>query len=90
MLSIIEKMIAGSFLNVNVFAGSVSPVKLEKLQEKLKATKATLESADQTEVAALTRDDILGDMFYAGGLGYYAQLLSLSYISGLKAKGYYQ
>jgi len=27
-------------------------------------------------------------MFYAGGLGYYAQLLSLSYISGLKAKGY--
>ena len=26
----------------------------------------------------------------AGGLGYYAQLLSLSYISGLKAKGYYQ
>jgi len=28
-------------------------------------------------------------MFYAGGLGYYAQLLSLSYISGLKAKGYY-
>ena len=84
------KVVAGSFLNVNVFAGSVSPVKLEKLQEKLKATKTTLESADQTEIAALTRDDILGDMFYAGGLGYYAQLLSLSYISGLKAKGYYQ
>ena len=75
---------------MNVFAGSVSPVKLEKLQEKLKATKATLESADRLEIAALTRDDILGDMFYAGGLGYYAQLLSLSYISGLKAKGYYQ
>ena len=90
MLSIIEKMIAGSFLNVNVFAGSVSPVKLEKLQEKLKATKITLESNDQAQIAALTRDDIWGDMFYAGGLGYYAQLLSLSYIGGLKAKGYYQ
>jgi len=84
------KVVAGSFLNVNVFAGSVSPVKLEKLQTKLEATKLTLESADQAAISALTRDDILGDMFYAGGLGYYAQLLSLSYISGLKAKGYYQ
>ncbi len=84
------KVIAGSFLNVNVFAGSVSPVKLEQLQSKLEQTKLTLESADQAQIAALTRDDILGDMFYAGGLGYYAQLLSLSYISGLKAKGYYQ
>ena len=84
------KVVAGSFLNVNVFAGSVSPVKLEKLQAKLKATKTTLESADQAQIASLTRDDILGDMFYAGGLGYYAQLLSLSYISGLKAKAQYQ
>jgi len=56
----------------------------------LEATKTTLESANQANIASLTRDDILGDMFYAGGLGYYAQLLSLSYISGLKAKGYYQ
>ena len=45
--------------------GSVSPVKLEKLQAKLKATKTTLESADQAQIASLTRDDILGDMFYA-------------------------
>ena len=82
-------VVAGSFLNVNVFAGSVSPVKLEQLQTKLKATKTTLESADQAQIAALTRDDILGDMFYAGALGYYAQLLSLSYISGLKADGYF-
>ncbi len=84
------KVVAGSYLNVNVFAGSISPTKLEKLQTKLKSTKSILESANQTTIASLTRDDILGDMFYAGGLGYYAQLLSLSYISGLKAKGYYQ
>ena len=81
---------AGSYLHVNVFAGSVSPKKLENLQTKLEATKTTLESADQAEIAKLSREDILGDMFFAGGLGYYAQLLSLSYISGLKAKAFYQ
>lgn len=84
------KVIAGSYLNVNVFAGSVSPVKLERLQAKLEQTKTILESADQTQIASLTRDETLGDMFYAGGLAYYAHLLSLSYMNGINAQGYYQ
>jgi hypothetical protein len=85
-----SKVVAGSYLHVNVFAGSVSPVKFKKLQAKLESTKNTLESSNQAQIAALTRDDILGDMFYAGGLGYYAQLLSLSKISGLSSKGFFQ
>lgn len=84
------KVIAGSYLNVNVFAGSVSPVKLEKLQQKLESTKTILESSDQAQIAAITRHDVYGDIFYAGSLSYFSQLLSNSYLSGLKAKSYYQ
>ena len=86
----VYQVIAGSYLNVNVFAGSVSPVKLEQLQAKLEATKVTLETADQAQIASLTREDILGDMFYAGGLGYYAQLLALSHMAGQQSGGHYQ
>ncbi|MEW8049456.1 MAG: transglutaminase domain-containing protein [Candidatus Thiodiazotropha sp.] len=84
------KVIAGSYLSVNVIAGSVSPQKLTDLQASLEQTKLTLESADQTQIAALTREELLGDMFYAGSLGYYAQLLALSHIAGLTQKGHYQ
>jgi len=33
------------------------------------------------------QQELLGDMFHAGGLGYYAQLTALSHIMGLQAKG---
>lgn len=84
------KVIAGSFLNVNVFAGSVSPVKLEKLQIRLEETKGIIESENEELISALNRDIVWGDIFYAGALGYYSQLLSFGNISGIKSKGFYQ
>ncbi|MCU7849531.1 MAG: hypothetical protein KZQ89_16380 [Candidatus Thiodiazotropha sp. (ex Lucinoma kastoroae)] len=84
------KVIAGSYLSVNVIAGSVSAQKLSDLQTELEATKLILESNDQAQIAALSREEILGDMFYAGTLGYYAQLQALSHMAGLASKGHYQ
>ncbi len=84
------KVIAGSYLSVNVFAGSVSPQKLLDLKTRLEQTKTKLESADQTQIAALTREDLLGDLFQSGSLGYYAQYLALSHLLGLQADGHYQ
>jgi hypothetical protein len=84
------KVIADSYLSVNVIAGSVSSQKLTALQTELESTKLILESEDQTQIAALSREEILGDMFYAGTLGYYAQLQALSYIASLGSKGHYQ
>ncbi|MEW8000741.1 MAG: transglutaminase domain-containing protein [Candidatus Thiodiazotropha endolucinida] len=84
------KVIAGSYLSVNVIAGSVSAQKLTDLQIQLEATKVVLESNDQAQLAALGREEILGDMFYAGTLGYYAQLQALSHMAGLASKGHYQ
>ncbi len=80
-------VIAGSYLVVNAYAGNVSPQLLQQAQTKLENTKSTLETADQAQIGALTRQELLGDMFHAGGLGYYAQLTALSHIMGLQAKG---
>ena len=35
------------------------------------------------------REDLLGDLFHAGGLGYYAQLTALSHLMGLQADAQY-
>ena len=82
------KVIAGSYLAVNAYAGSVSPQILQTAQIKLQQTKTILETADQTQISALTRQELLGDMFHAGGLGYYAQLTALSHIMGLQSGGH--
>ena len=83
-------VIAGSYLAVNAYSGNVSPDILKTLQSKLQNTKTILDSANQTQIAALTREDLLGDMFHAGGLGYYAQLIGLNHIMGLQSGGHYQ
>jgi hypothetical protein len=82
-------VIAGSYLSVNVIGGSVSAQRLSDLQTRLEATKLILESNDQAQIAALGREEILGDMFYAGTLGYYAQLQALGYLAGLGSAGRY-
>jgi len=82
-------VIAGSYLAVNAYAGSVSPQMLNDTKAKLEHTKTVLESADQTQIAALGREDLLGDLFHAGGLGYYAQLTALSHLLGLQADAHY-
>ncbi len=78
--------IAGSYLSLNVIAQGVSPQKLKDLQSRLEQTKNVLESSDQAQLAALTREEILGDMMYAGSLSYFAQLQGQSEMAGLAAK----
>lgn len=83
-------VIAGSYLSVNAIAGNVSPNELNQLKTALEQTKTKLESNDQAQIAALTREDLLGDLFRAGTLGYYAQLIGLNHIMGLQTGGHYQ
>jgi len=71
-------VVAGSYLSIAVAGGSVSPKALEDVQSRLESTKATLESQDQALLAGLGRDDILGDMFHAGTLGYFAEYSTLA------------
>jgi hypothetical protein len=78
-------VIAGSYLAVNAYAGSISPAQLQATKTQLTHTQTVLETADQTRIAALTRQALLGDLFHAGGLGYYAQLTALSRMMGIQA-----
>jgi hypothetical protein len=73
-----------------VVAGSVSSRKLNDLQTSLNATKAVLESNDETQIASLTRQEILGDMFYTGTMGYFSQLNAISQVAGLGSGAQYQ
>ena len=80
---------AGSYLSVAAVGGNVSPTILQTLQDKVSATRATLESGDANLIGALTREDLLGDLFYAGTLGYFAQYTALAYITALASDGHH-
>jgi hypothetical protein len=66
--------------------GNVSPQKLTNLKVQVEDTKAKLESNDPAQIGTLTREQLLGDMFYAGTLGYYAQFNALTHLMGLQQK----
>ncbi len=72
-----------------VVGGSVSPIKLGNLKTRMEQTKDTLESQDPDLIGALTREDLLGDMFYAGTLGYYAQYSALAHVMGIQQKAHH-
>ncbi|WP_218110561.1 transglutaminase-like domain-containing protein [Ostreibacterium oceani] len=71
-------VIAGSYLNIPVVGYSVNPYRLLDTRDKVENTQSILESESETQLASLTRDDILGDLVYTGGLGYFAQLHSMN------------
>lgn len=74
---------AGSYLSVGVAGGSVSPQRLQELKIKLTQTQTTLQSGDATAIGALTQEDVLGDRFYSGTLGYFTEYLTLAHVTGL-------
>lgn len=82
-------VIAGSYLAVAVVAGNVSPQALNDSKTRLEATKAILETQNPDQLGDLTREDLLGDLFHAGLLGYYGQYTAMSYIAGLKQGGHH-
>ncbi|MBI5783111.1 MAG: hypothetical protein HZA69_05175 [Gammaproteobacteria bacterium] len=79
-------VVAGSYLSVAVAGGSVSPTVLNNLKAKLTNTQTKLQSGDAALIGTLNREDILGDMFQAGALGYFGQYLALSHVASLPQK----
>ena len=73
---------------ITTIGGNVSPDKLQSLKTKVEQTKGKLESNDQAQLASITREDILGDLFYAGALGYFAEFNALSHVSNLQSNSY--
>ncbi len=65
--------------------GGLPNQQLTDLQQRLDTSKTKLESNDSTQLNTLTRQELLGDLFYAGGLGYYTQLTVLSKLMDLQS-----
>jgi transglutaminase-like putative cysteine protease len=82
-------VIAGSYLAVAAASGTIAPAQLQAVQDRLSHTKTTLESGDTGLIASLSREALLGDLFHAGLLGYYAQLIGLAHVLGLQQHGHY-
>jgi len=81
-------VVAGSYVSIATIGGSVSVNTLNSLQTKITNTKTTLESQDPAQIQNLNREDLMGDMFYAGTLGYFAQYTALAHVSGLQQGSY--
>jgi hypothetical protein len=82
-------VIAGSYLSVAAVGGNVSPQKLSALKTQVEDTKAKLESNGPSQIDGLTRENLLGDIFYSGTLGYYTQFNSIARVIGIQQKGYH-
>lgn len=82
-------VIAGSYLDVAVIAGNVGTQLLADLQGRIQKTTAILHSQDPGQIAALTRDNLLGDLFQSGISGYYSQYISGAFVSGLRQGGHH-
>lgn len=77
------KVPAGAYLSLSAIQGSVSPKVLENMQAKVTHTKTVLETADASLINSLTREDVLGDMFQVGTLGYWGQYITLARTASL-------
>lgn len=73
-----RSIIVGSYVSFAVMGGSVSETRLTQLQAQVNVTRNTLETDDTQLIANLSREDLLGDVFYAGILGYFTQYRTLS------------
>jgi transglutaminase-like putative cysteine protease len=79
-------VIAGSYLAVPVVAGSLSPLQVARTKARMEQTRAALDSGEMARLETLTRDDILGDVFYLGGLGYFAHYDAFAQFTWLSAR----
>ena len=81
-------VVAGSYLDIAAVAGNVAGNRLSSVGQEVTQTGSILATGSQSEINGLTRERILGDVFQAGMLGYYAQYIGLSYVSGLRQGGH--
>jgi len=77
-------VIAGSYLNVPLVAQTVNPGILESLESTLEQTR--LKSLDQN-LNNVSREEFMGDLFYAGSLGYFSEYLGLTQVFSIQERG---
>ncbi len=76
-----NQVAAGEFYGIVINPGSISETQLLVLEETIEKTKSDMLSQNYTEY---TKDDILGDLFYATALLYYAKYDSINSVESKK------
>lgn len=77
-------VVAGSYVSIATIGGSVSVKKLSELEVRIAKNKNILDTEDPALLQTINRGNLLGDMFYVGTMGYFAQYISMTYVSGLQ------
>ncbi len=70
-------VVAGSYLNIPIIGQVVSPKILQRLQAEVEQTRAIVESNSHALLASLNREDLFGNLFYAGVLAYFVHYIGL-------------
>ncbi|QEY16799.1 hypothetical protein D0C16_12955 [Cellvibrio sp. KY-GH-1] len=63
---------AGSYRAIGLDLQGASPEQAARLKQQLEATKAKLESADDVQLATLTKHNLVGDLLYGTVFNYFA------------------
>ncbi|QKT03858.1 hypothetical protein HUS23_08505 [Ectothiorhodospiraceae bacterium 2226] len=85
-----NKVLAGSYIAVGVIGGNVAPSSLRDAQSELESTRTKLGSGEDGQLEGLTREDLLGEMFHAGLLGYFAQYNAVGRLIAQSRGGHFQ
>jgi hypothetical protein len=80
---------AGSYVDIAVIAGSVNQAQITANSTSLANTAAIIQSNQAAQTAALTREQLLGDLFQSGILSYFAQYAAGAYLAGLGQGGHH-
>lgn len=68
----INHPIAGSYRAIGLDLQGASPEQAARLKQQIETTKAKLESADEVQLATLTKHNLVGDLLYGTVFNYFA------------------
>lgn len=68
----VNKPTAGEYRAIGLDLQGANPEQAARLKQKLETTKAKLESANETQLATLTKHDLVGDLLYGTVFNYFA------------------
>jgi len=85
-----KNVLAGSYLAVAVIGGNVAQRSISKVASQLRDSKETVLANSWSQGESLKREQVLGDFFHVGLLGYFGQYHSLGRIAANIGDAHFQ
>ena len=81
-------VLAGSLLSIAAISNNVADSTFEQLIARAQTTSLVLDTVTEEDQKGLTRDDVVGDLFFSATLGYYKQYSALGLAMTSQVSGY--